>query len=77
MGKMDETDSNDPDEDTTLRKRLEELRCEHRDLDCRIEALHADRLQDQLTLKRLKKSKLHLKDEIARIEDRLYPDIIA
>ena len=32
---------------------------------------------DQLTLRRLKKRKLALKDEIARIEDELYPDIIA
>ena len=31
----------------------------------------------QLRLKRLKKQKLQLKDEIARLEDRLYPDIIA
>jgi hypothetical protein len=34
-------------------------------------------LGDQLQLKRLKKRKLYLKDEIARLEDKLYPDIIA
>jgi hypothetical protein len=34
-------------------------------------------LGDQLQLKRLKKRKLQLKDEIARVEDKLYPDIIA
>jgi hypothetical protein len=32
---------------------------------------------DQLKISRLKKRKLQLKDEIARIEDRLLPDIIA
>ena len=32
---------------------------------------------DQLQIKRLKKKKLHLKDEIARVEDELFPDIIA
>ena len=57
--------------------RLNELRREHRELDARIESLHTDHLSDQLTLKRLKKRKLWLKDQIARVEDQLYPDIIA
>ncbi len=60
-----------------LRVRLDELKCEHRELDVRIGALHTDHLSDQLTLKRLKKRKLWLKDQIARVEDQLYPDIIA
>lgn len=64
-------------DDEVLRVRLDELRREHRDLDERIESLHSDHLSDQLTLKRLKKRKLWLKDEIARVEDELYPDIIA
>ena len=64
-------------EDEVLRVRLEELRREHRELDSRIGCLHSDHLSDQLTLKRLKKRKLWLKDEIARVEDELYPDIIA
>ncbi len=32
---------------------------------------------DQLALRRLKKQKLALKDQIARLEDQLTPDIIA
>jgi hypothetical protein len=64
-------------EDELLRFRLDELRREHRELDARIESLHTDHLSDQLTLKRLKKRKLWLKDQIARVEDQLYPDIIA
>ncbi len=60
-----------------LRIRLEILRREHRDLDEAIAALHARGGADQLTLVRLKKKKLRLKDEIARIEDELTPDIIA
>jgi hypothetical protein len=64
-------------EDELLRFHLDELRREHRELDLRIESLHTDHLSDQLTLKRLKKRKLHLKDQIARVEDQLYPDIIA
>lgn len=65
------------DHEQVLRVRLEVLRCEHRDLDEAIGALEARRSGDPLTLKRLKKQKLRLKDEIARIEDELTPDIIA
>jgi hypothetical protein len=52
------------------------LRQEHRDLDLAISAL-VDRAGDQLAVKRLKQKKLHLKDQIARLEDELTPDIIA
>ena len=60
-----------------IRIRLEVMRCEHRDLDEAIHALEASGRGDQLTLRRLKKQKLALKDQIARLEDRLIPDIIA
>lgn len=60
-----------------LRVRLEVLRREHRDLDDAIHALEGSGRGDQLTLRRLKKQKLSLKDAIARIEDQLIPDIIA
>jgi hypothetical protein len=60
-----------------LRIRLEVLKREHRDLDAAIDALHTVVNPDQLTLKRLKKQKLMLKDQIARIEDDLIPDILA
>lgn len=60
-----------------LRKRLEGLRIEHRDLDAAIEALKAAGSSDQLQIARLKKRKLRLKDQIAAIEDNLIPDIIA
>jgi hypothetical protein len=65
----------DPEE--VLRLKLEVLRSEHRDLDAAIHALIDSRHPDQLRLVRLKKQKLKLKDEIARIEDNLTPDIIA
>lgn len=61
----------------TLRVKLDQLREEHRDLDDAISALGEKPFPDQLALRRLKKKKLALKDEIARIEDELYPDIIA
>ena len=60
-----------------LRVRLEMLRREHRDLDDAIHALDTSGRADQLTLRRFKKQKLALKDMIAKIEDRLIPDIIA
>lgn len=60
----------------SLLRRLHELRSEHRDLDTVISRLE-DSLHDQLQLQRLKKRKLKLKDEIAWLESRLVPDIIA
>jgi hypothetical protein len=64
-------------DDRTLRLKLAQLKQEHRDLDDAILALEASAERDQLRLTRLKKKKLSLKDEIARIEDQLLPDIIA
>jgi hypothetical protein len=60
-----------------LRVKLAVLKREHRDLDDAIAALQERGTADQLTLRRLKKQKLQLKDRIARIEDELTPDIIA
>ena len=60
-----------------LRARLSVLRRRHRDLDEATAALEATGRGDPLTLRRLKKQKLQLKDEIARVEDELFPDIIA
>lgn len=60
-----------------MRKRLEGLRIEHRDLDAAIDALTLAGSTDLLQIARLKKRKLKLKDQIALIEDYLIPDIIA
>lgn len=60
-----------------MRKRLEALRIEHRDLDAAIDALTAAGTSDQLQIARLKKRKLLLKDQISILEDYLIPDIIA
>lgn len=60
-----------------LRQRLEELRMEHRDLDDVIARLTERAPFDQLQMQRLKKRKLMLKDQIARLESQLLPDIIA
>ena len=60
-----------------LRKRLEALKIEHRDLDAAIDALATANSTDQLQIARLKKRKLKLKDQIALVEEYLIPDIIA
>lgn len=60
-----------------LKVELEVFRRQHRDLDEAIYALQDRGTGDQLTIRRLKKRKLLLKDQIALIEDRLTPDIIA
>jgi len=53
------------------------LREEHQDLDDAGSALEALPMPDQLQVARLKKKKLTLRDQIAKLEDRLTPDIIA
>lgn len=63
--------------DEVLKVELAVFRREHADLDAAIIALQERGVADQLTLQRLKKQKLRLKDKIAQIEDRLTPDIIA
>ena len=59
------------------RARLEVLRREHRELDDKIRALAEQPGTSSLSLQRLKREKLALKDRIARLEDELTPDIIA
>ena len=63
-----------PDEEVSLRARLEEHRLEHRALNAAIERLGLDPGMDQLQLRRLKKRKLALKDIIDRLESKLIPD---
>ena len=63
--------------DEVLQIQLKVIKSEHRDLDDAISALVEKGTADQLTLQRLKKKKLALKDKISRLEDRLTPDIIA
>jgi hypothetical protein len=64
-------------DDRELRELLVKLRDEHRLLDDQIVALEVAIDGDQLTIKRLKKKKLLLKDQITAVEDQLTPDIIA
>ncbi|HEY1392585.1 MAG TPA: DUF465 domain-containing protein [Methylibium sp.] len=54
-------------------RRLIELRIEHADLDSMIDRLAADRPLDELAMRRLKKRRLLLRDQIARLEADLLP----
>ena len=63
--------------DEALQQKLAELRQEHQDLDASVAALNLLPQIDQLLIARLKRRKLALRDQIARIEDQLTPDILA
>ena len=65
------------DETESLRKKLSDLKAEHHQLDDEISGLLEFGNVDQLEIKRLKKRKLSLKDEILQVENQLLPDIIA
>ena len=58
-------------------ERLRALRIEHRDLDEVIARLSMDIHSDEVQLRRLKKRKLLLKDQIARLESQAIPDLNA
>ncbi|MCW8923810.1 MAG: DUF465 domain-containing protein [Gammaproteobacteria bacterium] len=60
-----------------IKTRIVELELEHRDLDQLIEQLVRSPGFEELHIKRLKKRKLQIKDELAKLEDKLIPDILA
>ncbi len=60
-----------------FQQRIVELKMEHRDLDTAIDRLAADSAHDELQLRRLKRRKLLLKDQIARLEREIDPDVLA
>jgi hypothetical protein len=66
-----------PEEESRIRTQIASLREEHQDLDDAVRALEALPMPDQLQVARLKKKKLTLRDQIAKLEDQLTPDIIA
>lgn len=57
----------------SLPRRLIELRMEHADLDSLIDQASVERPDDELVLRRLKKRRLLLRDQIARLEAQLEP----
>ena len=69
--------ANERDRTAVLKAKLQALLSEHRDLDDVIAQLTGASASDQLQMQRLKKRKLALKDEIARLHALVLPDIIA
>jgi hypothetical protein len=69
-------DIGNPDR-VALMQRLMALKLEHRDLDAAIVRLADDPRHDELQLTRLKRRKLLLKDQIARLDREIDPDILA
>lgn len=65
------------DQQASMRRKLEQLRVEHRDLDDAILRLSEGPFVDQIQLRRMKKRKLQLKDFIALLESQLIPDLDA
>ena len=67
----------DEEERKEVLARIEELRSLHRQLDTKIATLVSEPVTDQLHIRRLKKQKLKIRDEIAALDNLLFPDIIA
>jgi len=65
------------EESKSIQRRILELQTEHRDLDDVVNSLSNRADVDQLLLRRMKKRKLQLKDQIARLKSRLIPDLDA
>ncbi|MBL4739996.1 MAG: DUF465 domain-containing protein [Sneathiella sp.] len=65
------------DDQEAMKRRLADLKTEHRDLDLAIDALVKAGNYNALQLQRLKKRKLILKDHIVVTANALLPDIIA
>ena len=66
-----------PLEEEEIRAKMAHAKTEHSDLDLAIKALEARPGGNALPIQRMKKKKLTLKDEIQRLENLLFPDIIA
>ena len=71
------TDLPQMDRIDVLKVRLSALKMVHRELDDEIKLLEESPAPDVLALRRMKKRKLNLKDQIARLDDEINPDIIA
>jgi len=60
-----------------LKHKLNKLKEEHRTLDVEIVHIMTTPVYDQVAVQRLKKRKLHLKDEMRKLKAKMIPDIIA
>ena len=74
---MDKNNDDNVETQEQIMQQIAKMESEHSDLDAVIERLGEDLPFDQLKLQRLKKRKLVLKDEMAKLRSRILPDIIA
>ena len=65
------------DDQQAILIKIKELKATHRDLDDAIARVAESPPFDQVTLQRLKKRKLAIRDQLGRMENKLLPDIIA
>jgi hypothetical protein len=65
------------EEHRLVEMRIAGLETEHRDIDSMLNHLESTGFPDQIALRRMKKRKLQLKDEITRLQMSLVPDILA
>lgn len=77
MSEHDPNDMSDEPETAEMMVLLNQLKVEHRRIDIEIKALLETGVADMLKVKRMKKIKLSLKDQIVYIENQITPDIIA
>lgn len=64
-------------QELVLEKRLIALRDKHREVDATIQAMMASHTLDEFSIKRMKRDKLRLRDEISYLEKFIYPDVPA
>lgn len=67
----------EPDNDEGIELKIRMLEEEHRDLDTAIHMMEVRMPYDRITLQRMKKRKLALKDKISELREKILPDIIA
>lgn len=58
-----------------IKQRINDLALEHKDLDDALNLMREKPYIDELQIRRIKKRKLKLKDELSRLESKLIPDI--
>jgi hypothetical protein len=76
-GAMEQTTEPTQEQVLSIRERIGQLRVEHRDLDDVIARLMGDPAHDELQMRRMKRRKLLLKDQIALLERQIDPDVPA
>ena len=74
---MDKNNDDNVETQEQILQQIAKMESEHSDLDAVIERRGEGLPFDQLKLQRLKKRKLVLKDEMAKLRSRILPDIIA